>query len=697
MLRIYKTLFLILLAYITVFAFYPAIMANFINLDDIVMVTENPDITSLSFSNIKHVFSSFQYKLYHPLVTLSYAVEYYFCKLDPYLYHIDNILLHILNTLILFFIIKKISKNFFVPYIVALLFAIHPIHVEVVSWVTSRKDTLYSVFFLSSILFYIKSYDSKHAKELFWLSVISFILSCLSKPMAITLPVVLILMDFYNDKLKLINIKKYVPFFIISAVFVYLAIFAHYSPEEKAATTIFLRFEYFLDAHLNILFYVYKVFVPVKLSCLYPQFYNHYDIIPNIVFYSAAILYLLMFVSVFSLKVNKKIFFGFFFFLITLLPSSGIMPTGVAPVADRYIYIPCAGIFFIVAEVMYYIYKKNKILKGLMLLLTIIITIVLFVLTYQRNLLWVNNEALMTQAINYAPEKADHAYLLRGSIYKNKNELDKAEKDLLKSYSINKQNAYAVFHLGHLRQKQNKEEEAKSYYALIPESSINYLGVINNLAIMYDCNNQTDKAINLMQKILDSNKFIITDYFYNTLALLYLKNNDFDNTIKYLDCSIRLNSSNFAYYIEKMDVLLKMNNFSGFEETALLGLKNTEKNREILNFLIKEYFLRGKYQAAEQYSLEAISLYPNDHFVCFILGNIFAMKEEYKKALTCYTVAILLSRDSGEYYFKRAAVWYMLNNYINAKKDVEKAEKYNFVVDDEFKKDLETIKKENRK
>ena len=162
MLRIYKTLFLILLAYITVFAFYPAITAGFINLDDFVMVTENPDITSLSFDNIKHIFSSFQYKLYHPVVTLSYAIEYSFCKLEPYLYHIDNILLHILNTLILFFILKKISKNFFVSYVVALLFALHPVHVEVVAWVTARKDTLYSFFFLLSIFFYVNIYDSKH-------------------------------------------------------------------------------------------------------------------------------------------------------------------------------------------------------------------------------------------------------------------------------------------------------------------------------------------------------------------------------------------------------------------------------------------------------------------------------------------------------------------------------------------------------
>ena len=144
-----------------------------------------------------------------------------------------------------------------------------------------------------------------------------------------------------------------------------------------------------------------------------------------------------------------------------------------------------------------------------------------------------------------------------------------------------------------------------------------------------------------------------------------------------------------------MDTLLKTDNFSEFEKIAKIGLKNTKNNREILNFVIKEYFSKGEYKEAEQYSLKSISLYPNDQFACFILGNIFAMKQEYKKALTCYTMAILLSRESGEYYFKRAVVWYILNNYNQAKKDVEKAEKYKFVVDEEFKKNLEIIKKES--
>ena len=179
MLEKYKILSLILLSYIVVLAFYPSISADFIMLDDPIMIKENPYITNLSISNIKNIFTSIYLKLYHPIVTLTFAIEYSICKLDPYLYHIDNILLHLFNTLFIFFIIKNLSKNFFVSYSVAIFFAIYPTSVETVAWVTARKDTLYSFFFLLSILFYLKKDEYKYIKIFSILSIFSFLLSCM--------------------------------------------------------------------------------------------------------------------------------------------------------------------------------------------------------------------------------------------------------------------------------------------------------------------------------------------------------------------------------------------------------------------------------------------------------------------------------------------------------------------------------------
>ena len=699
MIKKYQTLFLILLAYITVFAFYPSIKANFINLDDSVMVTENSYITSLSFDNIKHIFTSSHYRLYHPMVTLSYAVEYFVCGLDPYLYHVDNIFLHVFNVLLVFFIIKSLTKSFFISYLTALFFALHPVCVESVAWVTARKDNLYAFFFLLSIFAYLKADESKRYNLFFTASLFLFLCSCLSKPTAVTLPVILLITDFYRNKLSLKNVKKYVPFFVISAVFIYIAVFSHYSLEEKAITTIFVRSINFINAHFNVLFYMYKFVLPVNLSCLYPHFYSYHCLTPWYILYSPALLYLIMFFVFFSLKINKKIFFGFFFFLTALLPSSGIMPTGVAPVADRYVYVAYIGLCYISAEFLFFIYKKHY-LKYFVLFFILCINTILFYLTYQRNVIWADNKKLMTQAVNYSPEKADHAYLLRGCIYKNEKKLLLAKHDLEKSNSINRENAYTVYHLAHLNQLQNNFNEALRLYSYIPESSVNFIPVINNTGVILDKQEQTDKAIALMKQVMDDKKFSIPDYFYHTLAIFYYKRKNIDEALKYINIAVTLNPSNYIYYMELISLYREKNDFENLEKAAFKGLKNTDGNVNIVNELAKEYFSAEKYEQTEKLLLENESFNPGNEIGYFFLGNIFAIKGEYKKALTYYTMAIITSKskDNGEYYFKRAAVYMLLNKYELALKDVVNAEKRNFKVEESFKKDLKKIKeKRNEK
>ena len=697
MIRKYQILFLILLAYLVVLSFYPTITSDFINLDDPVMVVGNPDITSLSFDNIKHVFSSYQYKLYHPIVTLSYAIEYSICGTDPYLYHIDNILLHLLNAFLVFFIIKTLSKSFFVSFVSAFIFALHPVHVEPVAWVSARKDTLFAFFFLLSVLIYIKTDKAKYSKFLYALSVIFFLLSCMSKPTAVTLPVILILIDFYREgfKFKYNVLKKYMPFLIISLIFSYVAISGHYSEQEKAIATIFAKVLNFYDAHLNCLFYLYKFFLPTNLSCFYPNFYNHSGTVPNFIFYSSALLYLLIFFVVLSLKINKKIFFGFFFFLITLLPSSGLLPTGIAPVADRYTYIPYIGLSFMVAEFLCYIYKKNKILRYIVVLISIFIAISLVYLTYQRNLLWSDNKKLMTQAINYAPEEADQAYLLRGIIYKNENNLDMAQKDIEKSYSLDSKNAYNVFHLGHLRQKQGKYLQAKEYYSCIPYTNANYIAAINNIGLILDVEGKTQKAIKFMEKYKNEKDFYIPDYFFETLSLFYYKEKNFDKAIENLNNAIALNTYKEKYYVQLMNIYETDKDFVNFEKTAQQGIDFAINKAPIINKLAGYLFEKGQYEQIKVLLL--VNLDYCDDFSYFLLGNVFAMEGEYKKALFCYTMAIFLSKDNGEYFFKRAVTWYMLEKYDLAEKDVKKAEVRNFIVYEEFKKDLEKAKKERKK
>ncbi|MDD5021667.1 MAG: hypothetical protein PHR82_05965 [Endomicrobiaceae bacterium] len=691
----YKFFLLIILAYLAVFSFYPALSANFVNLDDTAMVINNQYVKDLSINNITAIFSNYHYRLYHPVVIISYAIEYYFFKLDPFIYHLTNILLHLLNTFLVFFVFKKLTKSFTISYIVSVLFAVHPVHVEVVAWISSRKDLLYSIFYLLSILFYLKISETKNKTKMFMLSLFFFTLSCLSKPMAITLPFILALIDYHKNNLTIKKIKNYIPFICISLVFVVVTIFGYYSVEQKNTYTLYSEIIYILNTHYNILFYLFNFIYPVNLSCLYPFFYNQYTNPPFFVLYSPVLLYIIFLFVLLSLKFNKRIFFGFMFFIITLLPSSGIMPTGMAPIADRYVYLPYIGLFYLFAEFAVWVYTKIKI-KILLYIISVLLVSVLVYLSYARTTLWQDTKNLMTDAIKKYPDKANHAYLIRGMELKLDNKLSEAEADFKKSFSISKNSPYTIFNLAHLAQLKKNYNEAKKGYMQIPRDSPDYISAMINLALIMHEEGHTDKAISFLEKIRKSHTGNYnSDLLNETLASFYFAQyKDTKKTIEYLQKAISINPYKEQYYLFIMYVYEQLDDFENLEKIAFEGLENLgiKNSINILNFIGIEYFKKSDLKNAEFVFNSTLADYPNNHIAYFFLGNIYALKHQYNDALTYYTMAILLTNENGEYYFKRSAVHLMLNNYKQAKEDMEKSLKKGFNIDINFKNEIEKIK-----
>jgi len=150
-----KLLLSFVLVIVVLILFYQSFKAEFLNWDDNDVIASNYSIRSLSFENISMMFKSTNLNSYNPLVILSYAVEYNFTKLSPALYHIDNVIIHIINSLLVFWLIYLICSDQIISFFTALLFAIHPLHVEAIVWVTSRKDLLFTLFYLLSVISYI--------------------------------------------------------------------------------------------------------------------------------------------------------------------------------------------------------------------------------------------------------------------------------------------------------------------------------------------------------------------------------------------------------------------------------------------------------------------------------------------------------------------------------------------------------------
>ena len=441
-LKLYQLFLFFLLITSIFFIFLPALDAKYATIDDRTMLASySGSLKDLSWKYIVNTFKHRHAGLYHPLVTLSYSLEKTLFGYVPAIFHFNNILLHAINTVLVFLIFFYLSKSFWLTFIITALFAIHPTRAEVVCWISSRKDLLYSLFYLLSVWFYIKSYEKKKLVLWITLSIFFYLVACLSKPMAITLPFALVIIDYYKGFLNKEKIKIYSSYFIITLFFIVVAFVAHYANLQSARFhfDIFRQTVNFINAHFNILFYLDKLVFPIKLYCMYPFFYNEFGSLPpKYILYSPAVLYLLIYFCYLSLTKTKIIFCGYMFFFICMLPASSVFPIGDFVVADRYTYIPYLGLFFIFAKFIIYLYhclEKCKITKLKFSIIILCLTIfgTLNYLTFNRTLDWKKNSVSAPVWMTYYDFGIENFFEKRKARKKNK----KLLKEILKNITNN--------------------------------------------------------------------------------------------------------------------------------------------------------------------------------------------------------------------------------------------------------------------
>ncbi len=339
----------------------PCLDNQFTNWDDPGYVRDNALIKDISAQGLKQTFSTAIMGNYHPLTILSYGIEYSFVRLDPYMYHRDSLLLHILTCLALFWLVYKLSGNLVAPTVAALLFGLHPMHIESVAWVAARKDVLFGLFyFLSCIAYVVFLRTTTRTNYVAYAAAILFFVgSLLSKPVAVSLPLALLLIDYLDGKYLMltdtdgtgrkINIPlllNKLPFFLLSV----LAGIKSVSDQRdfKALNT--------LDVHFNLLerislgayalvTYLWKALVPIGMSNFYPYPEKVHDSLP-MVYYCYPLVLLVMAVLVwYFLRTKRVVIFGLLFFLANIALLLQFVPVGGAILADRYTYIPYAGLF----------------------------------------------------------------------------------------------------------------------------------------------------------------------------------------------------------------------------------------------------------------------------------------------------------------------------------------------------------------
>ena len=421
---------LIILGVVTFVAFYPSMGNGFVNWDDVVYIMNNDMIKTLSFHNLAKMFSSFFMGNYHPVTILSFAVDYSLFNLNPQGYHVHNLLLHIIDAVLVYFVAWHLfRKNTLVAFIVSMLFAIHPMHVESVAWVSERKDLLYTLYFLLAMLSYI-FYVRTREKKYFYYTLACFLVSLLAKAQAVTLPVVLLLIDYLlARKTDAKMFMEKIPFFALSLLFGIIAILAQKADDSINPVGLSLVNSMFY-AQYSIAVYLFKLLLPVNLTCLYEYPFTAAGEIPFYVYLSPVIVVMLFIIIWKTWKKSPETCFGLLFFLVVIFPVLQFLPVGKAIVAERYSYIPYIGLFLIIAVLFVKlrdrmkstVYKKTLDYLGAGVILT------LCLLTWNRTLVWADSVSLWTDVMQKNP-KCMSAYINRSYMYMQYKENEKAIKD----------------------------------------------------------------------------------------------------------------------------------------------------------------------------------------------------------------------------------------------------------------------------
>ncbi|HMK19509.1 MAG TPA: hypothetical protein VK492_15000 [Chitinophagaceae bacterium] len=382
-----------LVAVLTAVCLWPMLKNEFTNWDDEFYVVNNQLLRGPDW---KGIFSKQVLGNYHPLTILSYAFNFAISRLDPFSYLLVNYLFHIANTLLVFYFIWNISgKNKFIAAFVALVFGIHPMHVESVAWVAERKDVLYTFFFLFSLIQYWVFLTKEKKKNLVF-CFLFFVLSLLSKPAAIVLPFVLFLLDYwYGQSLKK-NLVFKIPFFALSIVFGIITVSIQSSSAMAGLSTFSIIDRLFFASYVLMTYFV-RFFVPYPLSAFHPFPITNFA---GWSIYLSPIFVIALLIALWFLRKNKIVVFGIFFYVINLLLVLQIISIGLTIVSERYTYVPYIGLAFMFAML---VNRIKFIPQKVSLALGAVFIIAFGVITFQRTKVWKNSGTLWTDALKTHP------------------------------------------------------------------------------------------------------------------------------------------------------------------------------------------------------------------------------------------------------------------------------------------------------
>ncbi|MFA5164607.1 MAG: tetratricopeptide repeat protein [Candidatus Omnitrophota bacterium] len=559
--------------------------------DDIALIVRNFHIGDLGY--IPRLFLEGSYhqditgNFYRPVLMASFALDYRYWGLEPFGYHLANLFLHLSNALLVYCLVWLLSKKRTVSFLAALLFAVHPVHTEAVTYISGRGDPLAAFFSLLSLLCFIKFTGQEGVRKtaFYAVSVVFFAIAVFTKESALVLPAFFALYSacFAEDKSRFSKGIPYIPFLAVIAIFLcirHMAL-AGISDAGSYISTIPLPYR-ILTAPAVIAEYIKILVVPAGLHMERMDFLYNVVVSAKDPRFLAPSVFLISSVLALALwhKRPKLFLFGAVWFAIGLLPFINIIPIN-AFVAEHWLYFPSIG-FFIAVSVLLDRITQFKSIKLCVKAFIVVLVLMLSVLTIRQNLIWRDPVAFYKYTLAYSPESTRlHTNL--GIEYFNRGLFEKAENEYMESLRIEPDGKNTVYHL-------------------------------LNLAAMYYYQGREDEAFDAYKKAIAADPLVPVTYA--NLGDIYYRKGKYKDSVSMFKRALEIAPGNAAYW-------------------------NSLGNAYLAEKMDRE--------AGEAYR-KAIAIYPYLLDSRVNLGGIYARKGDLVAALEEYKVALQIAPDVPEIY-----------------------------------------------
>jgi len=603
-----KLIVYLALIVVTFAVFWQVNQYDFVNFDDQCYVIQNIHIQSgITPDGIRWAFSTKYTELWHPLIWLSFMFDYQLFGLIAGGYHLTNLILHILSTLLLFWLFNRMTGAIWKSAFVAAVFALHPLHVESVAWIAERKDVLSAFFWMLTLCLYVY-YTERPAVKRYILVLFSFVLALMSKPMVVTLPVIMVLLDYWplgrfesqksgncmtgavSPKAAFKLLREKIPFFILSAVLVIITLYNPDNTDHK----LFPLDARIANALVSLVTYLEKTFWPHDMAIFYPFSLK----LPLWQVLGSG--FLIIFASTAVILMAKRypyLLVGWLWYMITLLPVIGIIQIWLYSAADRYHYLPSIGIAVMLAWGLPALIKNKNTRKKILFPTAIAFLAILSILSWQQCGYWKNSIELWNHTLQVTKNN-DIAHTNRGAVYAELGQYQRAVEDYNEVIKLRPGNFLAYYNRG------NMYAALKQYQRAIEDYN---------------------EVIRMKPDHADS---------YNNRGWTYFKQGFYQLAFKDLDEVIRLKRDNADAYNNRGGAYFKRGQYQTAIEDFDKAIRLKQDYADAYNNRGGAYFKRGQYQPAIDDYNKAIRLKQDYADAYNNLGIVYL--NQGNKNLGCY-------------------------------------------------------------